>query len=423
MSETPAEDDAATGAVPFISRLRLRNYKSIAQCDVRLGPLTILVGPNGSGKSNFLDALEFLCRAVETSPDQALAERGGLEAVLRQVPEKSGSFTVAVEAAVPWWPAPRETIATYEIEIGRAQDGARDVAVLHESCVLRGPGGTTTLSSGDGRAELTTPTGEPSLGVAIFEPDRLYLPVAGTQLPVAGTQRAFAQLYSGLLRPRFYHFRTENLRRPQRSSQRAVLKRHGEGFGDVLAALSAGYETGHQAAGARIDAYLSAIAHGATGIEARDVGAYKAVILNTNVDGEAFQFGSEAMSEGTVRAAAVLAALFQPESLDGRLPLIGIEEPEIALHPAAAGVLFDALTEASEHVQVIATSQSADLLDREDLDSAVIRPVTMRDGLTIIGEVDDASQEIVRQKLYTLGELMRGNQLSPQTSQEATPDA
>jgi predicted ATPase len=415
MSESQAEDGGATGAVPFISRLRLKNYKSIAQCDVRLGPLTILVGPNGSGKSNFLDALEFLCRAVETSPNQALEERGGLEAVLRQVPEKSASFTVAVEVAVPWWPAPRETIATYEIEIGRAQDGERGVAVLHESCVLRGPGEPAAFSARSGTVDLA-PAREHSGGTATLEPDRLFL-------PVAGTQGAFAQLYSGLLRPRFYHFRTENLRRPQRSSQRAVLRRHGEGFGDVLSVLSAGLSAGHDAAKARIDAYLSAIAHGTSGIEARDVGAYKTVVLHTNVDGEAFEFSSEAMSEGTVRSAAVLAALFQPESLDGRLPLIGIEEPEIALHPAAAGVLFDALTEASEHVQIIATSQSADLLDREDLDPAVIRPVTMRDGLTIIGEVDDASQEIVNQKLYTLGELMRGNQLSPQTSQEASPDA
>ena len=153
------------------------------------------------------------------------------------------------------------------------------------------------------------------------------------------------------------------------------------------------------------------------------MGGYKTVVLDTSVDGESFEFGSETMSEGTVRSAAVLAALFQPESLDGRLPLISIEEPEIALHPAAAGVLFDALTEASEHVQVIATSQSADLLDREDLDPAVIRPVAMQDGLTVIGEVDDASREIVKEKLYTLGELMRGNQLLPQASQEATPDA
>lgn len=411
MSETLAEYGTPPGAVPFISRLRLKNYKSIAQCDVRLGPLTILVGPNGSGKSNFLDALEFLCRAVATSPGQALEERGGLESVLRQVPQPSSSFSIEVEVAVPWWPASPEISASYEIEIGRAGDSARGVAVLHESGILRGPGGTATFSSSNGRADLE-PAGDRPHGVASLEPDRLFL-------PIAGSQGAFAQLYTGLMLPRFYHFRTESLRRPQRSSQRAVLRRHGEGLGDVLSALSAD----HRSTKARIDAYLSAIASGVAGIEARDAGGYKAVVLKTNVDGEGFDFGSEAMSEGTVRSAAVLAALFQPESLDGRMPLIGIEEPEIALHPAAAGALFDALTEASEHIQVIATSQSADLLDREDLDPAVIRPVAMREGLTIIGEVDDASREIVEQKLYTLGELMRGNQLSPRTSPEIAPDA
>jgi predicted ATPase len=410
MSETSAEDGTIAGAAPFISRVRLKNYKSIAQCDVRLEPLTILVGPNASGKSNFLDALEFLSRAVATTPNQALEERGGLDAVLRQVPEKASSFSIAVEVAVPWRPATRTAVASYEIEIGRTEDGARAATVLHESCVLRGPAEIEAFSAGGGRA--TVPAVGELPGAAVYEPDRLFLPVAGTQGPLAA-------LYTGLTLPRFYHFRTEKLRGPQRSSQRAVLQRHGEGLGDVLAALSAD----HGEVKSRIDAYLGAIARGATGIEARDVGGYKTVVLNTSVDGQPFEFGSEAMSEGSVRASAVLAALFQPDALNGRLPIIGIEEPEIALHPAAAGVLFDAISEASEHVQVIATSQSADLLDREDLDPAVIRPVAMRDGLTVIGEVDDASREIVQQKLYTLGELMRGNQLSPQPSQEADPDA
>ena len=411
MSETLAEYGIAPEAVPFISRLRLKNYKSIAQCDVRMGPLTILVGPNGSGKSNFLDALEFLCRAIATSPNQALEEHGGLESVLRQVPETSSSFSIEVEVALPWWPASPGISASYGIEIGHPLGSLIAAEVLRESGALRGPGETFTFSVKNGRVNLVPPT-EPFHEAVLLEPNRLFL-------PVAGTQGLFAQMYTGLTLPRFYHLRAESLRRPQRSSQRAVLRRHGEGLGDVLAALSADYGS----AKARVDAYLSAIAHGTTGIEARDVGGYRTVVLNTSVDGESFEFGAEAMSEGTVRSAGVLAALFQPESLDGRLPLIGIEEPEIALHPAAAGVLFDALTEASEHVQVIATSQSADLLDREDLDPAVIRPVAMRDGLTIIGEVDDASQEIVRQKLYTLGELMRGNQLSPQISREANPDA
>jgi hypothetical protein len=37
----------------FLTRVVLRNYKSIGYCDVRLNPLTYLVGANGSGKSNF----------------------------------------------------------------------------------------------------------------------------------------------------------------------------------------------------------------------------------------------------------------------------------------------------------------------------------------------------------------------------------
>ena len=44
----------------FLTRIVLRNYKSIGNCDVRLGSLTFLVGANGSGKSNFLDALHFV---------------------------------------------------------------------------------------------------------------------------------------------------------------------------------------------------------------------------------------------------------------------------------------------------------------------------------------------------------------------------
>jgi len=155
MSETPAEDSVDTGPVPFISRLRLKNYKSIAQCDVRLGPVTILVGPNGSGKSNFLDALEFLCRAVATSPNQALEERGGLEAVLRQVPERSTSFSVAIEASIPWWPTSPEVIASYEIEIGAEQNG-HGIVVLHESCSLRGPGRRSSFSFANGQADLAS---------------------------------------------------------------------------------------------------------------------------------------------------------------------------------------------------------------------------------------------------------------------------
>ncbi len=56
---------------PFLRRVRIRGYKSIAFCDVKLEPLTILVGRNASGKSNFLDALAFLRDALEEGVNSA----------------------------------------------------------------------------------------------------------------------------------------------------------------------------------------------------------------------------------------------------------------------------------------------------------------------------------------------------------------
>jgi predicted ATPase len=416
MTDSPADDGAVvTRPVPFISRVRLKNYKSIAECDVRLGPLTILVGPNGSGKSNFLDALAFLSRAVATTPAEAIDGRGGLHEILRRVPEQTDSFSLAIEAAVWWGPLPAQKVdVSYGFEIGPPERrGLRSFEVISESCELRWGGQVWRFLAERGTAEITSPDRRPES--VNFEADRLYL-------PVASVQQSFAPLFAGLREMRFYNFEPEIMRRPQAPTTGAVLRQTGENLGDVLGALSSENPRYKR----RIDEYLRAIVPGVSSIEKYDAGQYATIALRaaTGTAGEEVEFGSDSMSDGTIRAAGVLAALFQPWVLGQRVRFVGIEEPESALHPAAAGVLFDALTEASEHVQILTTSQSADLLDRDDLDASIIRPATMRDGLTIIGEVDDASREIAEKKLFTLGELMRGNQLAPQPASldDLTPE-
>jgi predicted ATPase len=353
MTESAAENGITVGPVPFLSRVRLRNYKSIASCDVRLDPLTILVGPNGSGKSNFLDALAFLAQALDESLVDAIDERGGFDQILCRVPALADSFSIAVEAEFPWWPSVPRYAASYEFTIGPAGRGRGSPEIISEECLIRGDGREWRFRAQSGRVEFD---GSPArAGIGPFDPDRLFLRRASDQGP-------FSSLYEGLRRSLFYNFSTETLRKPQSSAPRAVLGHSGDGFGEVLAALAA--DSSYYKS--RLDAYLSAIVPNATGIEPISVGGYTVVELRTDVDGQENAFDSRAMSDGTLRAAAVLTALFQPAAaLDGRLPLIGIEEPETALHPAAAGVLFDALSEASEHVQVIATTQSSDLLDRE----------------------------------------------------------
>lgn len=48
----------------FLTRVVLRNYKSIAAADVYPSQVSFLVGPNGAGKSNVLDALRFVAESL-----------------------------------------------------------------------------------------------------------------------------------------------------------------------------------------------------------------------------------------------------------------------------------------------------------------------------------------------------------------------
>jgi hypothetical protein len=67
-------------------------------------------------------------------------------------------------------------------------------------------------------------------------------------------------------------------------------------------------------------------------------------------------FSSKNISDGTLRALGVLTALFQ--SSNGgpkKVPFVGIEEPEVAVHPGAAGVLRDGLRAASKTTQIAVT--------------------------------------------------------------------
>jgi predicted ATPase len=76
---------------PFLTRVVLKNYKSIEACDVDLHSLTFLVGANGAGKSNFLDALRFVADALRTSLDHALREHGWSSPCLAGPPEATHS--------------------------------------------------------------------------------------------------------------------------------------------------------------------------------------------------------------------------------------------------------------------------------------------------------------------------------------------
>jgi predicted ATPase len=166
----------------------------------------------------------------------------------------------------------------------------------------------------------------------------------------------------------------------------------------------------------RIVEFLSNVVPGVVDVEVKHVGKKETLEFRQTVgSNEApWRFMAENMSDGTLRALGILTALFQAGAVSGKkVRLVGIEEPEVALHPGAAGVIRDALRSASRQLQVLVTSHSPDLLDDKSVSDEHIVAVAIRNGETILGPVDSTGRDAIREKLYTVGELLRLRQLTP----------
>jgi predicted ATPase len=389
--ESDVREGTSPQPVPFVRRLRIRGYRSIARCDVTLGPLTVLVGFNASGKSNILDALRFVRDALQFGPAQAAAERGGLRALLhRSAGATAESFRITLDLGLRIPGIAGDLAGSYGFAIGPDPAGEMPLRVLRER------GEVSLLPSGVLRLPLESGGHSSRL--------RLSASVVTDNEPQAVLEAALRTM-------RFYELDSTVLRAlDEVGAGRAYLGPAGEHLGRVLGELAQD-ATGKQ----RLDAYLSAVVPGALRVDERLEGRYSTVHAGfRTADGAGEEvFLREELSEGTVRAAGVLAALFQPPAFDGRIALLGIEEPESALHPAGVGALYEALDDASARTQVIVTSQSSDLLDSEYTRLDQILVVSSMDGTTQVGPVDAAGRTIVEKGFMTISELHRSGQMRP----------
>lgn len=73
--------------------------------------------------------------------------------------------------------------------------------------------------------------------------------------------------------------------------------------------------------------------------------------------------------------------------------------------------MLSALREGARSCQILVTSHSPDLLDNADIPTDALLAVDNHEGLTRIGPIDEAGRTLVRDKLFTPGELLRQNQL------------
>ena len=198
-----------------LTRVRLKNYRIIAACDVELRRFTLLVGPNGAGKSNFLDSLRFLVHSMHAPLEQVLEPRSGIKSVLRKLPmgRMSSSFSIEVDFVMD-----DGTTGAYALTVGAGANGGGEieseecrVGVDHFALV----GGK--LSSG-------------ALNAPAFTGDR-------PALVAYGAQPAFAAAFKVIANMTFYSPMPEKMRRPTSLGSGKVLSRDASNAADVLARL------------------------------------------------------------------------------------------------------------------------------------------------------------------------------------------
>lgn len=376
----------------FLTRVRLRDYKSIAECDVTLGPLTLLVGPNGSGKSNFVDALRFVRQFVVNGLTEALRVRGGFLEVVSRRPRGTESFRIDLELTLPDGRAGR-----YALEIVYLDDGL--AAVRTEEAQV-GPAVRSRVDELGILAARGDPTSRFTSLMSWGEP--------------------FAAVRDGLAAMSFSNPIPALMRDPEPNDLTPEIQADGSNIANVLEWLRARSPNRFE----RVQQYMQALLPDLDWLNVVPLGAatpggpttelpqWRTVQFAQRVRGSRtpIAFYAKGMSDGTLRALAIVTALLK--DVDGARPtLVGIEEPENSLHPGAVDVILDAMREASRSMQVIATTHSADMLDEKHLEPEQLLVVDAASGAARVAPLEDLDRDSMRRRMFSAGDLLRMGRL------------
>ena len=126
-----------------------------------------------------------------------------------------------------------------------------------------------------------------------------------------------------------------------------------------------------------------------------DYGSVRLFIIENGIS-----ISASRLSDGTLRFIALGAILFNPTPP----PLVCIEEPELGLHPDLISSLAEALKAASERMQIIITTHSANLVDCFNDQPEAIIVAEKRDGITHLERLDPEKLAPWLAK-YRLGDL------------------
>lgn len=384
-----------------IDRIRIQGYRSLQDVEFAPQPLSLLVGANNAGKSNLVDAIDFLRQIYARGLSRAVEEKGGFDAIARRwASEATDTVVFDVEASFP-----REVVAARRRGGVRTRTGQTDAIsrdqerrfVIRHTFSLRRQRRETfsEFDVTEERIEVCerTKDGCPPLlrgarrtdqdlfqikvGADIVDADADLLleppsPVrrnqrSGRSIDLRGNQPDLATDIARFVSPVVdaLHEELADIRTfsvdPTASRLSGAASASGEmyaeGFG--LPTLVAYLRDKQPRAWDRVRHELREIVPQFDNVSV--VEEYDGrLTIRFEEDTAGAPWTARQTSDGTVRALALLVAIFDP-----RHPLVVLEEPENSLHPWAVRVVVDACRKAAQAFgkQIILTSHSQTVVD------------------------------------------------------------
>lgn len=354
-----------------LSRIVLRGFKSIRECDLKLKELNVLIGPNGAGKSNFIGFFRLIEQMLAGNLQLYVSKQGGPDALLYFGRKKTEKLSAELDFGNNG----------YNFVLEPTLDNRLMFAAENFGWNM---GGSRSIGTGHFESKINEGT-----GTLI---DHHVLPAIKSW--------------------RVYHFHDTSdsapLKQLQGINDNAYLRPDARNLAPFLFLLKNQSAVHYE----RIVKTIKLVAPFFGDFHLRPNPANKDQIeLEWTEQGEDIPFKAHLLSDGTLRFICLATVLMQPEEFQPETILI--DEPELGLHPFAINLLASMLRSVSKKRQVIVSTQSADLLNEFNPEDVIV--ADRNESGTYLHRLDGASLTSWLEE-YSLAELWQKNILGGRPS-------
>lgn len=352
--------------VPRLTYLRIKNYRALRDVEFRdLTPLTVLIGPNGSGKSTVLDALDFLAEAVRGNLQAAWEKRDRFRGMRTRGSEGSIEFEVEITTDLLSFPIQYKLIIsekdTQKLAVSEELKRANEL-LMSSSPSSNGYVKVEIPATSELESSRDYQDDKPdwrATGQILVESDggsdKSVLPFL-TALSTL-VKRELTLVRNTISSYRLFHLTHDHLKGYSDAGPRERLSPNGDNLPNVLYYLHERHPETLANITAQLRRWVPQLADIIT-----EITSDERLLLRFKDGPFEKPFAAKYMSDGTMRLAAILTLLYEPNATG----LLGMEEPDNELHPLLLYRLAEELGKASETRQLLVTTHSPMLLDALD---------------------------------------------------------